>query len=82
MFTTIREASDAYFAHADDPSEEAQAQYEAAETYIRSTPPQTLEDAALILRCLIDMLGGGCPLEGQVLDQSRRIDDLLMARTG
>ncbi|HEV7227754.1 hypothetical protein [Brevundimonas sp.] len=77
MFKTFEEAFNAWKAADNDESEAAQARYEAAECYLLSTKPETLDDAIFALRCAHANLAGGGRSDGKDLKQCRRVEGML-----
>jgi hypothetical protein len=78
MINTFEEAFAALERFADDESDQGQRLYEQAETYLLATPPRSLSDAALALRCLVSSLAGGGRVDGLELEQSSRIEGLML----
>lgn len=78
MITNFEEAFEAFESLADDESVTAQSRYAAAETFLLTTPPRTPKEAALALRCLVSSLAAGGREDGLELEQSARVQRLLM----
>jgi len=80
MFDTFKEAFEAFTTLADDEAPDAQARYESAELYLLTTPPASLDDAILALRCLVSSLAAGGRTDGLDLRQSARVEQAMLGR--
>lgn len=78
MIADFKEAFEAFETLADDASDSAQARYEEAEAYLLTTPPKDLDDAVWALRCVIANLANGGRVDGLELEQSARIQQLMV----
>ena len=80
MYDTFKEAFDAFSTLADDETVDGQARYEAAELYLLTTPPQSLDDAIFALRCLVSSLAAGGRTDGLDIGQSARVEQAMLGR--
>ena len=77
MFKTFKEAFDAFASLADDESDHGQAAYESAELYLLTTPPRSIDDAILALRCIRSNMAGGGRTDALDQHQCGRIETLM-----